>query len=98
MGKFFRVIVALVFLTIVVVGIGHAAHILPSSDPFVVGQCVATMGTHVDGVVDCTEQHQGTIVGTTAHKYDCPFSADQYFIEKQSDVNPGRIVCVNSSG
>ncbi len=68
----------------------------PSSSDIVAGACVTTSGRMVDQLVDCSQPHGAMIVGTGSSQSDCPTETTNYFVEKSSDPNPGRVVCLDT--
>jgi len=64
------------------------------SHNFAVGGCVAGSANEISGMVSCSGHHKGKIIAIVSANKECPPATTYYFIEQNTDPQPGMYVCL----
>ena len=64
----------------------------------VVGDCMTAKGAKITGIVSCDQPHWAKIVAFESSRELCPNIADYTAQEVAHDLQPARIICLDTSG
>ena len=93
-----------VYVAAVVIGFGifgainHNSTNVAGNNNWAVGECVSSSGKYITGVVSCSGQNFGQIVGMVSDSQNCPDATTNYFTEQSTEPNPGQVVCIRGQG
>ena len=64
----------------------------------VAGECVAARGKFITKIVNCASPHFAVILKLAKSPEQCPKFTDKYFVETDSEHDPGKTVCLSTLG